>query len=63
MKIGVVIDANVIISSAISLHGNPAKIFEALLSGEIVNFTNDEILMEIFGVLERSRNKHKDSAF
>ncbi|MBU0460819.1 MAG: putative toxin-antitoxin system toxin component, PIN family [Nanoarchaeota archaeon] len=51
----VVLDTNVVISSAISSDGNPASIFEMLLLEEIQNFTTEEIIEEIKEVLERPR--------
>lgn len=51
----VVLDANVVVSSALSGEGNPALIFKMLLLGEIKNFTTNEIIDEIKEVLERPR--------
>lgn len=54
-----VLDTNVVISSAISSDGNPAKIFEMLLLGQIKNYTSEEIIREIQDVIERERIKEK----
>tara|TARA_Y100000310_G_scaffold344610_1_gene458279 strand:+ start:301 stop:723 length:423 start_codon:yes stop_codon:yes gene_type:complete len=53
--IKVVLDTNIIISAVLSSDGNPAKIFEMLLSEKIQNFTTTEIIEEITGVLNRPR--------
>ncbi len=58
-KICVVIDTNIIISSAISMDGNPAQIFELLLLEEIINYTTKDIIEEIKEVLERPRIKKR----
>jgi len=49
----VVLDANIVISAAISKDGNPAEIFELFLSSKIKNYTTKEILGEIEVVLNR----------
>lgn len=51
----VVIDANVVISSAISIDGNPAIIFEMLLLDQIQNYTTEEIIEEIKEVMGRPK--------
>jgi uncharacterized protein len=53
----VVIDTNVVISAAISIEGNPARIFEMLLLEEIKNYTSEDILSEVREVFERDRLK------
>ena len=54
-KLKVVLDTNIIISSAISKNGNPAKIFELLLLEKIENYTTKEIIKEIETVFNRER--------
>ena len=49
----VVLDTNIIISAAISTDGTPAKIFERFLSGELINYTSEEIISEIEDVMNR----------
>ncbi len=49
----VVLDTNVVISAAISTDGTPAKIFELLLEGMIINYTTQEIIDEIEEVIKR----------
>ncbi len=51
----VVIDTNVVVSSAISTEGNPAAIFEMLLLEKITNYTTQEIIEEVKEVLKRPR--------
>ena len=34
----VVLDTNIVVAAAISMDGNPAKIFELLLENKIVNY-------------------------
>lgn len=51
----VVIDTNVIISSALSVDSNPSKIFEMLLSGNIESYTSEDIINEIKEVMERRK--------
>ncbi len=53
----VVIDTNVIISAGISVDGNPAKIFEMLLSGKLENYTTDDIIDEVKNVINRDKIK------
>ncbi len=54
-KIKVVVDTNVVISSAISVDGNPAKIFKMVLLETIKNYTTTGILEEIRDVLNRPK--------
>tara|TARA_Y100000310_G_scaffold336853_1_gene422466 strand:- start:517 stop:939 length:423 start_codon:yes stop_codon:yes gene_type:complete len=67
MPLKVVLDTNVIVSSAIVKEGNPARIFEMLLLEEIENYTSKEIIEEIKDVLDRpritKRLKQKDKEF
>jgi len=49
----VVLDTNIVVSAAISMDGNPAKIFELLLENKIVNYTTKEMLNEVEDVLGR----------
>ena len=51
----VVVDTNVVVSAAISLDGNPALIFEMIISEEVQNFTTQEIIKEIKDVLQRPK--------
>lgn len=51
----VVLDTNVVISSALIQLGNPASIFRMIISGEINNSTTQEIIDEIKEVLERPK--------
>ena len=53
----VISDTNIIISAAVSSDGNPAKIFELILSGVIKNFISSEIINEIKEVMERDKIK------
>jgi len=53
--IKVVMDTNVVISSAISSDGNPAHIFEMLLLEKIENYTTTEIIEEIKEVMKRPK--------
>ena len=54
-KIKVVLDTNIVVSSALAIEGNPAKIFELILLEEIESFTSKEILDEIKNVLSRPK--------
>jgi len=56
-KLKVVIDTNTVISAPLSEEGNPAKIFELLLLGEINNFRSEEITNEIVEVFNREKIK------
>ena len=56
-KSKVVIDTNTIISAPLSEDGNPAKIFELLLLGEINNFRSEEIINEVIEVFHRDKIK------
>ena len=56
-KSKVVIDTNTIISAPLSEDGNPAKIFELLLLGEINNFRSEEITNEVIEVFHRDKIK------
>jgi len=51
----VVLDTNIIISAAISGHGNPAKIIELVSVGIIEMYYSDEILSEYEEALSRER--------
>ena len=51
----VVIDTNVVVSSAISSDGNPALIFEMLILEKIKNYTTLDIIEEVREVLQRPR--------
>ncbi len=53
--IKVVIDTNVVISSAINSNGNPALILEMIILEKVKNYTNSEIIEEIKDVLSRKR--------
>jgi uncharacterized protein len=53
----VVLDTNVVISAFISRDGSPARVFELLLEGKIINFTTKEILSEVQDVLGREKIK------
>jgi uncharacterized protein len=48
-----VIDTNIVISTLIAKHGDPAKIFKKIISGEVKNYTSKEIIEEIIDVLNR----------
>ncbi len=48
-----VLDTNIIISSLLAKHGEPAKLFEKLILEEIENFTSKEIINELINVLNR----------
>ncbi len=54
-KLKVVLDTNVVISAALSVDSNPAKIFELLLLESIENYTSDEIIEEIRDVFDRPK--------
>ena len=54
-KTKVVVDTNIIVSAALSDDGNPARIFEMILSEEIQNFVTEEILEELREVLYRPK--------
>lgn len=58
-----VIDTNVIVSAMLSSNpaSNPAKVFQAVLSGRVVPLYNDEILREYQGVLSRSKFPFKQT--
>ena len=60
-KVRVVIDTNVVISALLSKDGNPAKIFELILSENIINFTSNEIQKEIIDVFSRDKIKSMSS--
>ncbi|MBI2135022.1 putative toxin-antitoxin system toxin component, PIN family [Candidatus Woesearchaeota archaeon] len=49
----VVLDTNIVVSAAISKEGNPAKLFELLINGQIINFTTRGIIEEIREVFGR----------
>lgn len=51
----VVVDTNVVISSAVSIDGNPALIFEMLLLEKIINYITQEIIDEVKEVIKRPR--------
>ena len=51
----VVLDTNIVISSALCVEGNPAKIFELLLREKIENYTSEEIIKEIKSVFARPK--------
>jgi len=53
----IVLDTNVVISALLSKDGNPAKIFELLLSEKIINFTSNDIINEIIKVYNREKIK------
>ena len=53
--IRIVLDTNIVISSALGLEGNLAAIFKMLALGEIKNSTTLEIIEEIKDVLARPR--------
>lgn len=58
-----VIDTNVIVSAMLSSNpaSNPAKVFQAVLSGRVVPLYNDEILREYQVVLSRSKFPFKQT--
>jgi uncharacterized protein len=49
----IVLDTNIIISTLIAKHGDPAGIFKKMISGELKNYTSKEIIEEIIDVLNR----------
>jgi len=51
----VVLDTNIIVSTALNSEGVPAKIFVMLLEGEIKNYTSDEIISEIVGTFNKEK--------
>jgi len=53
----VVIDANIVISAAISPYGNPAKILDMVLDGKLQMYYSDDIMHEYTDVLSRPRLK------
>ena len=53
--IKVVLDTKVVISSAISSDGNPARILDMIFLEKIKNYTNNEIVEEINDVIARKR--------
>lgn len=58
-----VIDTNVIVSAMLSsnLASNPAKVFQAVLSGRVIPLYNDEILREYQVVLSRPKFPFKQT--
>ena len=54
-KIKVVVDTNIVISSAVCVDGNPAKLFEMILLEKIENYTTEEIINEIKEVMARPK--------
>ena len=58
-----VIDTNVIVSAMLSSNpaSNPAKVFQAVLSGKIIPLYNDEILREYQVVLSRPKFPFKQT--
>ena len=55
MLVKVVVDTNVIVSAAISPYGNPARIMDMILDGDIIAFYCNDILKEYTSVLSRGR--------
>ena len=55
MQLGnkIVLDTNIVVSAVISTDGTPAKVFELLLSKQVVNYTSDEIIEEVVEVMDR----------
>ncbi len=53
----VVIDTNVLVSGALSPHGPPGRIVDAVLAGNVTVLYDDRILGEYGAVLRRSRFK------
>lgn len=53
----VVIDTNVLVSGALSPHGPPGRIADAVLAGTVIVLYDDRILSEYREVLRRSRFK------
>jgi putative PIN family toxin of toxin-antitoxin system len=51
----VVLDTNVLVSALWSEHGNPYRILEMFLNGEITLHYNDEIFEEYYEVLHRDK--------
>ncbi|MBI2140654.1 putative toxin-antitoxin system toxin component, PIN family [Candidatus Woesearchaeota archaeon] len=49
----VVFDTNIVVSAAISIDGNPARVFELFLEGYLVNYTSSDIIREVKDVLSR----------
>lgn len=49
----IVMDTNIIISTLIAKHGDPAKVFKKMINGEIKNYTSKEIIQKIIDVLNR----------
>jgi len=54
-KVKVVLDTNIVVSSALCIDGNPAKVFEMILLEKIKNYTTEEIIKEISKVMERPK--------
>lgn len=49
----IVLDTNIVISSLLAKHGEPAKLFEKLILEEIENYTSKEIISELIDVINR----------
>ncbi|MCL2420513.1 MAG: putative toxin-antitoxin system toxin component, PIN family [Defluviitaleaceae bacterium] len=56
-KTRIVIDTNVIVSALLSRNGNPAKILDRVLVGELIIVYSEEILEEYEDVLYRPKLK------
>jgi putative PIN family toxin of toxin-antitoxin system len=61
MKKGVVIDTNVLVSTFITPNGNPARIVDLFLNGEVFLFYCDKIFNEYNIVLHREHFHFKDN--
>ena len=55
----VVLDTNVAISAALSKQGAPAKVYELVLEGKLLNFTTVSILQELEEVFQRFIQRRK----
>lgn len=51
----IVLDTNVIVSGLLNPEGNPGRIVDLLLAGEVTLLADDRILAEYRGVLRRSK--------
>lgn len=57
-----VLDTNILVSALIAKEGQPAKVFEKLILGEIENNTSKEIISELKEVFERKEITKRTTA-